>query len=584
MHSRIGKRAYVAVLPLVVALAMGACAPAAGPGGQQGEGASGEGGGVGQAATPQRTLVIIARGEPPSLAAKPLVGFSGSLNPPIRLFNGTLDQIDDKEVAHPYLVDALPELNTDTWRVFPDGRMETTHRLRPNLTWQDGAPLTADDFVFGWQVYATPELGRARSDPIRQMAEVVAPDPRTVVIRWREAYPLAAAMDTGFQALPRHILEPSLRELDPGGFTNLPFWTVEYVGLGPYRVAQWEAGAFLEASAFDGHALGRPKIDRLRLNFIGDPNTALANMLSGDAHYIADFVLGYEEGVTLETQWAARNGGTVFFAPALIRLSQIQFRPEYVRPQALQDVRVRRALAHAFDVPGAIEVFTGGRGAITSTMTSPRAEYYPAIERMITKREYDPGAAQRLLVEAGMVRGSDGFYATVPGEPLKVDVWNTGGAVFERENRIFVDSLRQAGIDATPQTLGPALLNDPQLRALLPGLFTGGAGTIDSRLRQHSISEIPSPETRWQGNNRGGWRSEPYERLWQAYNSTLERSERIQQIAQMERLINEDVGSIPHYFTVVVTAYTGNLNGPLARMTPDAPLAVYNIQNWEWRE
>lgn len=37
---------------------------------------------------------------------------------------------------------------------------------------------------------------------------------------------------------------------------------------------QWELGAFLGAIAFDGHALGRPKIDRLRLVPIGDPNTA----------------------------------------------------------------------------------------------------------------------------------------------------------------------------------------------------------------------------------------------------------------------------------------------------------------------
>lgn len=533
---------------------------------------------------PQRTVVIIARAEPPSLAAKPLVAFSGSLNPPIRLFNGMLDHIDEREVAHPYLAQALPQLNTESWRVFPDGRMETTHSLRPNLTWQDGAPLTAEDFVFGWQVYATPELGAARSDPIRQMADVVAPDPRTVLIRWREPYPLAAEMDVRFQALPRHILQQPFEQLDRASFVNLPFWTFDYVGLGPYRLDQWEAGAFLEALAFDGHALGRPKIERLRLTFIGDPNTALANMLSGHGHYMADFILGYEEGVTLEREWATRQGGTVFFAPVLLRFSQIQHRPEYVSPKALLDVRVRRALAHAFDTPGALEVFTGGRGATTSTLTSPRVDYYPMVERVITKSEYDPRATQRLLEEARMSRGPDGFYVSATGEPFKVELWNTGGAVFERENRIFVDSLRQTGIDAIAQTLGPARLADPEFRALVPGLFTSGATSMDTRLRHHSIAEIPGPGNRWQGNNRGGWESAEYERLWQAYHSTLDRSERIQQIAQMERLVNEDVGSIPHYFTVVVTAHAANLQGPVARTTPDAPAAIYHSQNWHWRE
>ncbi|HZT06764.1 MAG TPA: ABC transporter substrate-binding protein [Chloroflexota bacterium] len=532
-------------------------------------------------ATPQRTLVVIARGEPPSLASKPLVGFSGSLNPPIRLFNATLDRIDDKRVAHPYLVTELPRLNTDTWRLMPDGRMETTHRLRPNLTWHDGAPLSADDFVFGWQVFSAPELGASQSEPIRQMEEIVAPDPETVVIRWRVPYPDAAQMDATFQPLPRHILGDRFAQLDPPEFVNLPFWTVEYVGLGPYRVTAWEPGAFLEATAFAGHALGKPKIDRLRLEFIGDPNTALAKMLSGDAHYVADFVLDYDLGQTLEKEWSSRGGGTVFYAPVLLRLTEIQLRPEIAQPRALLDARVRAGLAYAFDVPGAVDVFTGGHGVATSTLTSPLTDYYPIVENAITKRDYNPRTAQQQLEAAGMVRGADGFYAGPGGEPFKVDIWTTGGAVFERENRIFADSLRQAGIDATPQTMTPARLADAEARALTPGLFTGGAG--NRRLEDFTLSKIPRPENRWNGNNRGAWRSSEYDRLFQEYATTLDPSERVERIAAMEHVLNEDVGAIPHMFTTVVTANSSQLAGPKARMDPDAPLTIYDVESWSWR-
>ena len=45
---------------------------------------------------------------------------------------------------------------------------------------------------------------------------------------------------------------------------NLSFWTVDFVGAGPYKVDRWEPGSYIESVAFDGHALGRPKIDRLR--------------------------------------------------------------------------------------------------------------------------------------------------------------------------------------------------------------------------------------------------------------------------------------------------------------------------------
>ncbi|HWP36163.1 MAG TPA: ABC transporter substrate-binding protein [Gemmatimonadales bacterium] len=71
------------------------------------------------------------------------------------------------------------------------------------------------------------------------------------------------------------------QQLDPHVLAGLPFWTGEYVGLGPYRIERWEPGAFVEAVTFDQQALCRPKIDRMRLVFIADPSTALANLLSG---------------------------------------------------------------------------------------------------------------------------------------------------------------------------------------------------------------------------------------------------------------------------------------------------------------
>ena len=59
-----------------------------------------------------------------------------------------------------------PQLNTDSWRVLPDGGMETTYRLRPDLTWHDGTALTAEDWAFSWRVYQVPELGHAGASPI----------------------------------------------------------------------------------------------------------------------------------------------------------------------------------------------------------------------------------------------------------------------------------------------------------------------------------------------------------------------------------------------------------------------------------
>src|SRR6266511_2209708 len=106
-----------------------------------------------------KTLTIIGRNQPVNLAVPGLratgAGVSGSVGP----FNAALDTQDARENNVPQLAEALPQLNTDTWRLLPDGRMQTRYTLKPNLTWHDGTPLTAEDFVFAFNLYSIPELG-----------------------------------------------------------------------------------------------------------------------------------------------------------------------------------------------------------------------------------------------------------------------------------------------------------------------------------------------------------------------------------------------------------------------------------------
>ena len=174
--------------------------------------------------------------EPASLASKPLTATGISVAHAVRLFNAELDMDDGQERTHPYLAEVLPSLNSDSWKVFPDGRMETIHRLRPNLTLHDGTALSALDFVFAWRVYSAPELGQTRLPPIPQVEEMTAPVSRTLVIRWSRPFPDAASIGKEFQALPRHILEGPFQAGDWESFANLPFWTTQYVGFGPYKL------------------------------------------------------------------------------------------------------------------------------------------------------------------------------------------------------------------------------------------------------------------------------------------------------------------------------------------------------------
>ena len=68
---------------------------------------------------------------------------------------------DEKGVRHPQLAESVPTLENGQWKLFPDGRMETTFRLKENLRWHDGQPLTMDDLLFTTTVLLDQDLPEA---------------------------------------------------------------------------------------------------------------------------------------------------------------------------------------------------------------------------------------------------------------------------------------------------------------------------------------------------------------------------------------------------------------------------------------
>ena len=567
---RIGHPSF-APIGLILSVLLAACAPAT-PATRSQEAAV-------RPAAPNRTVVLIARGEFASLAAKQLQGTGGGIDQILCVYNATLDHRDENGAPVPYLAEALPRLTSESWRVFPDGRMETSYRLKPNLTWHDGSPLTADDFVFAWQVYRTSAFGTS-GPPVGYMDEVVAPDPRSITIHWRQPYPEAGVLDrVGFPALPRHNLEQPFRELDAQAFAAHRFWTQEYVGLGPYKLDRFEPGALVEAVAFDQHVLGRPKIDRLRIVFIGDTNTVMANMLAGEAHYVTDFVLGSEEGLALEREWSSRGiPGVVYHSPSLMRLSQIQLKPELANPPLLRDLRIRKALAFGIDNDAALETITYGKGKIAVVPIPGDHDFWPAVDQAVPRYPHDPARARQYLEDAGLARGADGFYQTSAGETFKFDYGFILQSNNERENAIFVDSLRRIGVAAAPRPFSAVELRDPQARVSFPALFTsGGANLVDN-----TRAEIPEPSNRWQGKNRGGWEDPEFDRLKDAFDVTLEPNERTRLIIQMARIFADELPGVPHYLTTIVNAWNGNLSHVAPKGNPNA-VPLSHVYKWEWR-
>jgi peptide/nickel transport system substrate-binding protein len=532
----------------------------------------------------QRTLVVAGGRSPESLATKPLREAGGAGNPrtALRAFNAALVIHDERELPRPYLAEALPQLNSESWRVSPDGTMETSYHLRPNLTWHDGAPLTAEDFVFAARVYTSPEMGVSASVPIRYVDEVRAPDARTVVVRWRQPYAAAGGLQgTELPPLPRHILERPFLEREAEAFIAHPFWVNEYVGAGPYRLIRSEPGASMDGEAFDGHALGRARIDQIRLQFSNDPNAVVAAVLAGSAHIATNDSIDVEQAAVLERQWTPTSGGVVLRSPVGVRHSNPQLRPEHASPQALIDLRVRRAFAHATDRAALADTLTEGQGTPADTFILPQVEYFDAVKRAVATYPYDPRRAEQLMSEAGWGKGGDGFYVHPTAGRFTIEIAVAAGGRNDSEVAIMADGLRRVGYDATIRVIPRAQITDRQMRVALPGILNGSHNrAFIPPVQRLRASEIPTAENRWQGGNQSGWNHPEFERLVEAYDTSLDRAERNQYAVEMLTLVNAELPVIPLYYNLSFLAHVSSLQGPMVAISDD--VASWNLHEWSW--
>jgi ABC-type transport system substrate-binding protein len=178
---------------------------------------------------------------------------------PKYIFHAGLTVFDDSAQLQPRAAEGVPTVENGAWKILPDGRMEVTWRLRPDVVWHDGSPLTADDFLLGLKFGADQDLKFTRGGAVvRQIETAAAPDPHTLVMTWKNVYIYANAI--GVDVLPP--LHRQFAELhasaDPDAVAASPYWAEEWIGIGPYRMREWSRGSQMEGEAFDNTSSESP--------------------------------------------------------------------------------------------------------------------------------------------------------------------------------------------------------------------------------------------------------------------------------------------------------------------------------------
>jgi peptide/nickel transport system substrate-binding protein len=304
-------------------------------------------------------------------------------------------------------------------------------------------------------------------------------------------------------------------------------------------------------------------------------------MRAGAVHLASQQTLTFEQGLQLKREWQASNAGAFLYTPSSTRHLVFQFRPDVLTARALLDVRVRRALAHSLDKATLATALWEGEGAMLDSFFPPDAEYYPAIDRVITKYPYDLRATERLMAEAGFARGSDGVYVSPAEGRLAFDFRATVGQESETERSTGASGWRQAGFDVSESTLGVAQFADGQARASFEGISTNTQSAPELTMSAaFTTAQAARPENRWNGTNRGAWSNADYDRAVEAFNTVLDTAERTQQRANLARILSEEVPTIMLYYNLVTHPRLAALTWP-GNAGPLSTLGVgWNIHEW----
>jgi peptide/nickel transport system substrate-binding protein len=267
-----------------------------------------------------------------------------------------------------------------SWTIGEDGKL-VTFKLAKGVTFHDGEKLTSEDVKFSFT-----RAGAADStNPVKRhfgnIAAIETPDEETVVIRLKQPSSLFLFyMASGGAA----IFDP--KSVDNNKTTP--------IGTGPYRFRQWVKGDRVVLEKFPAHRnADKMKIRQATFKFVPDAAAQVPALLAGDIDAFP--TIGATEALDRfksDSRFQVVVGSTEGEVPLILNNAKKPF----------DDIRVRRAVAHAVDRKQVIDGATSGYGVPIGSHFPP---HHPWYVDLTNRYPHDIAKAKELLKEAGYPNG-----------------------------------------------------------------------------------------------------------------------------------------------------------------------------------
>jgi peptide/nickel transport system substrate-binding protein len=275
-----------------------------------------------------------------------------------------------------------PEL-AESWESSED-YLKLTYKLRKNMVWSDGYPISAYDVKFTYDLLMDTLVASPRQSACDFIKQVSVVDSYTVTFEFTEAYP-TQIFDTAGEILPRHILEKvNRKQIRNHGFGRMP------VASGPFKLKKWIPQQYIELEPNDRYFGRRAYLDNVIFKIIPDKTNLLMQLKSGEIDMAADV----PPAEIADIKEKENN----------IKLYQVDGRVYYFigynnKHKLFSDKTIRRALTMALDRNKIIDALLFGYGKPCLGPLPPMVKW--AYNDKVKAIPYNPSKAKQLLEQAG---------------------------------------------------------------------------------------------------------------------------------------------------------------------------------------
>ena len=565
------------------------------------------------AATPQKSAADYPLPEPPLVAdcAPGIPGgrlVVGTFGDP-KTFNPITANESSSEEIYRHLFAALLGFDWTTQQVTP-GLAESwtnstngktwTFKLRKNLRWSDGEPLTADDVIFTWDVIYNPEIDNVMRDAFiidGKKITVTKVDDLTIQAVTPDLYAPFLENFGGVPILPKHILAKTVADKNFTSAYGVNWKPEEIVGSGPFRLKEYKQAQLilLERNPYfmevDTKGQRLPYFDNIIFTVVPDMNAMSLRFLSGESdmddiifpaeydRFKAEAAKGrfnlLEPGIGLEAGFFWFNQNT----NANLKTGKPNVAAKKLK--WFREQKFRQACSYAIDRESIIKSIYSGRAIPNYGFVTPgNAKWF---NPNTPKYLLDVAKAKALLKEIGIEdRDGDGFAEDADGNKIEFVLnTNTGNGAREKMAVLIAADLKKIGFKVILQpiefnTLVSKIDDTFDYDCVLLGIGSGGAdpsssiNVIKSSGFTHQwFPRQKAPATEWEAK---------LDQLMDAQNKTLDFAERKKIYDEVQHILGEQM---PMIFTVTPLFYSA-ARTDIGNLRP-TPLSTYRA-TWNAEE